>query len=439
MNSVNNLADRQLNLINKVKKYLKEQNKLKFNTFDSSVCYFSPHSDLPGYAQLKLWHHFKKNFFFFLKVNLKNILGTLYIKTYKIKNYKNFKKIKFKNIIITWGDIKSFDVNGLFYDKYFNVNSNENKKTLWFIILLGKKIPKKISKNCVIFYEVKKKFSYIKIFLILRNILSIKNLFHKQSVMTEYSYSLLSEIKKILNKNFVKMLMPYEGQPFQNTIFYLSKKIIKKIKTIGYVHSFPIALPLNFIFRQGSPDNLIVNGYDQYLCMIKYLGWKSNRIDILQSLRFSGQKKMNGFIYLPYQISSEKIILSSLGKIFANKKYTQYNYLKIKNHPLRAKSQIHIKLTNKIKNYLHNYDKKIIPDFSIFIGATGSIIEALEAGSTVIHISSNPLFEIYSNKLWSNIKIKKIDEFIYEYSLIKQGQLIKFNYGKSYFKKYINM
>jgi hypothetical protein len=439
MNSANNLSDRQLNLINKVKKYLKEQNKLKFNTFDSSVCYFSTFSDLPGYAQLKLWHNFKKNFFFFLKINFKNILGTLYIKTYKIKNHQNLKKIKFKNLIITWGDKKSFDDNGSYYDKYFNVNSNDNKETLWFIIFSGKRIPKKISKNCAIFYEVKKKFSYIKIFIVLKNILSIKNLYHKQSIMTEYSYSILSEIKKILNKNFVRILMPYEGQPFQNTIFYLSKKIIKKIKTIGYVHSFPIALPLNFIFRQGSPDNLIVNGYDQYLCMNKYLGWKSNRIDILQSLRFSGLRKMNGFIYLPYQISSEKIILSSLSKIFANKKYIQYSYLKIKNHPLRTKSQIHIKLTNKIKNYLYNYDKKIIPDFSIFIGSTGSIIEALEIGSKVIHISSNPLFEIYSNKLWSNIKVKKIDEFIFEYSLIKHSQLIKFNYGKSYFKKYINL
>jgi hypothetical protein len=439
MNSNNNLADRQLTLINKVQNYLKHQNKLKFNTFDSSVCYFSSFGNLPGYAQLKLWQNFKKNFFFFLKVNIKNILGTLYIKKFKIKNCKSYKKNKFKNIIITWGEKKSFDVNGLFYDKYFNVKSNENKQTLWFIIIIGEKIPKKISDNCVIFYQVKKKFSFIKIFIILKRILSIKSLYHGQSIMTEYSYSLLSEIKKILNKNFVRILMPYEGQPFQNTIFYLSKKIIKKIKTIGYIHSFPIALPLNYVFRQGSPDNLIVNGYDQYLCMIKYLGWKSNRINILKSLRFSGLRKMNGSIYLPYQISSEKIILSSLGKVFANKKYAQYIYLKIKNHPLRTKSQIHIKLTKKIKNYLHNYDKKIIPDFSIFIGATGSIIEALEAGSKVIHISSNPLFEIYSNKLWSNIKIKKIDEFIYEYSLIKQGQLIKFNYGKSYFKKYINM
>ena len=65
MNIANNLSDTQVYLINKTKKYLKKQNKLKFNTFDSSVCYFSPYSDLPGYSQLKLWHYFKKNFFFF--------------------------------------------------------------------------------------------------------------------------------------------------------------------------------------------------------------------------------------------------------------------------------------------------------------------------------------------------------------------------------------
>ena len=41
--------------------------------------------------------------------------------------------------------------------------------------------------------------------------------------------------------------MPYEGQPFQNTIFKKSKEINNSIRTVGYVHSFPVGLPSNLI------------------------------------------------------------------------------------------------------------------------------------------------------------------------------------------------
>ena len=41
--------------------------------------------------------------------------------------------------------------------------------------------------------------------------------------------------------------MPYEGQPFQNSIkAYIESKNLK-IKVLGYIHSPPLALPLNLI------------------------------------------------------------------------------------------------------------------------------------------------------------------------------------------------
>lgn len=439
MDSTDFVTKKQLKLIKVTKKYLDNLSKLKFNTFDSSVCYFSPHSDSVGFAQLKLWSNFKKNIFLFIKINLKNILGTLYIKEYKIIKNPKFISTKFKKIIITWGEYKYFNNDGSFYDKYFNVNSKNDNKNLWFIIYSGKRVPKKILNNCILFHESNKKFSTIKVLVLLKKIFSLRIFYHKQSIMTEFSYSLLSEIKKILNNNFFKMLMPYEGQPFQNTLFYYCKKNFKRIKTIGYVHSFPIGLPLNLIFRQGSPDKLIVNGNDQSFYIQKYLGWKNNRIKVLKSLRFSGLKKLNGFIYLPYHISSEKIILSSLDKIFNDKKYQQSRFLKVKRHPLKINSEFHINFSAKIERYINKNNKNITPNFSIFIGATGSVIEALESGTSVIHISSEPSFEIYSEKLWPSIKTIKIDKFIYKYSLTKPSQLIEFNYGKSFFKKYTNL
>ena len=66
--------------------------------------------------------------------------------------------------------------------------------------------------------------------------------------------------------------MPYEGQPFQNLIIKDVRKIALKVKTIGYIHSPPLALPANFMRKSFSPDQLIVNGKDQLYCFNRYLG-----------------------------------------------------------------------------------------------------------------------------------------------------------------------
>ena len=61
------------------------------------------------------------------------------------------------------------------------------------------------------------------------------------------------------------------------------------------------------------------------------------------------------------------------------------------------------KITYLIKN------QKVIKNsryksFTIFIGASGGIIEALERGYKVIQICEIPIFEAYSNKIWKSIK-----------------------------------
>ena len=71
----------------------------------------------------------------------------------------------------------------------------------------------------------------------------------------------------------------------------------------------------------------------------------------------------------------------------------------------------------------------------IFIGTTGSIIEALERGSEVIQICDDPFFDIYSPRIWPSIKVIKIDEYIYSYKLKKKGNLIKLGNKKNNLKK----
>ncbi len=424
-------------LINKAKSFIKKMEKSNINTFDSSFCYFCAFSELPGYALLKYWSSFKKNYFLIIKIVIINFVSSFYQKNFKIKKNKNFHLLKYKNIIVTWGNKKNFSNDGCYNDKYFNVNSRNQRNILWFIIFQDNNLPKKIDNNCIIFYQKNKKINLKKIFYIVIKIIFKKKFYYDVSSLTEYSYLVFKEFKYFLNNNLEKILIPYEGQPFQNTILKKAKLLYPKIQSVGYIHAFPIGLPTNLIHRDGSPDKLIVNGKDQLTNFTKFLGWDKKKIKILDSSRFYSGKKMNGHIFLPYHLNNSKNILLILKKLFKNKLYKNFNTLTIKNHPEKINSIPHKKIIKEMKNILitSKYDK----EYSVFFGATSSVVEALERGVKVIHISFDPAFEVYSNKLWENIHIKKIDEHIFEYSLNKKNQLIQFNKNEIMLKKYLKV
>ena len=52
-----------------------------------------------------------------------------------------------------------------------------------------------------------------------------------------------------------------------------------------------------------------------------------------------------------------------------------------------------------------------------------------------IHICGEPIFERYSNALWPNIKVNKISNNTYKYSLKKSETCIKFSNNKDLFEK----
>ena len=76
--------------------------------------------------------------------------------------------------------------------------------------------------------------------------------------------------------------------------------------------------------------------------------------------------------------------------------------------------------------------------YQIFIGTSGAIIESLERGNNVIQICDDPLYDIYSSKIWPSIETTKIDKNIYTYELKKKENLIKFGINNKVLKKYFN-
>ena len=442
----------QLELIAKAKEYLKKNLNNKINVHSSSFCFFCSYAINPGYAKLKLWENGIKNIFSSFIVFCKDIIAISLLNNHQITN--SSKKINtYNKIIVSWAIKENFLPNGSYYDRYFKINSREVSDSLWFLVGGDEILKEKIDNNIIIFSKRNKKNKYnflhfIKI--ILKNIIyskfNLNKIFHKISWSAEYSNIVFKEFKKFINNDVKKIIMPYEAQPFQNTIFREIKKTNNNIRTIGYVHCFPSGLPTSYIFRDGSPEELILNSREQYNLFTNYLSWDSDKLKILPSARYQENSvNMSGYIYLPYFIKSTRVIIKLLEEFIVKFGKKNISNLIVKNHPLKKDSKIHIETVEKINNLLLKYDSFFLKDndvkkISVFFGATSASIEALERGiDEAIHICDNPVFDSYSSLMWPSLHVSQISDNIFKYKLLKKGNLIKFgNNSELYKKSYLN-
>ena len=426
------LKNLQIDLLQKVKNHIFKLKKTKFN-----INYYIPHSYCDGYALLKFWINPTKNWFLRIKIIAREIY-LLSLENEIIIN-KNIKIKKYNKIILTWGNYKNFNSKGEFFDKYYKINNKELKNTLWIIIKTDLNKIKKINNNLIILQKKrKKKINFFKLFKIIFNISLWKYL--NFSYQNEFAYAIWNKINKYFDKNVTNLYFPYEGQSFQNYIIDQCKKKFPKIYTIGYVHSFPLGLPTNLIYRFDSPNKIFVNGYYQKKYLCDHLGWNKKNINVINSLRFQKNKIMNSQLFLPYYIEDQLLIYKKLLKLKNHKNYSKiFDSLLIKNHPEMTKSDTHLVLIKKIKKNIirHNQIKKN-NEYSIFIGCSGAAIEALVRNVKIIHISTEPILEIYSS-LWKFLNIGQIDKNIYTYNLkknIKKDQIIKIANQKKLSKNY---
>jgi hypothetical protein len=426
------LKNTQKNILANVKNHIQ-----KFKKSDVSLTYYLPHSESNGYALLKFWISPIKNFFFLLKVTLKEIYLLSFENKFKIQKKKILNNNK--NIIITWGNNKNFNSKGDFFDKYYNTDAKKLKSTLWIVFKTDVDELPKLKDNILLLYQDnKKKFSFIKFIKIFTKVNYWKNL--NFSYQNDNAKKIWKKIDPFFKSSVTNLYMPYEGQPFQNYIIEQSKKKNPRIKSCGYIHSFPLGLPANLMHRKNSPQKILINGSCQkdYLC--KNLGWAKEKIFVVESLRFEKNKKMNSQIFLPYYIEDPIFIYNKLMELKNIGLYNNiFKSLKIKNHPETRDSLVHKKLIiNLKKNVIKNNKFLESNNYSIFLGCSGAIIEALVRNVKVIHISSEPILEIYSN-LWNFLNLSKIIENVYTYNIkknINKKNVIKIDNKKKLLKKY---
>jgi len=400
-----------------------------------------------GYSLLKYFSD-KKNFYLIFKFFLSEIINIILINDYKIYKFNNR---KFKKIILTWGNETNIN-SDFYYDRYFSQKSNEDNDILWVVIYSGDYQRIENHKYTNVLFIIEKKKNLLKkvcSFLgLIITFLKTKKI-NFQNFLFFFTWHNIFKLKivklfaEIIHKDLELFLIPYEGQPFQLELIHNMKQN-SKIKTRGYIHSVP-SLPTHLIYKDNFPDELIVSSRDQFEFFKRELLPKNYNIYLVESARFqfSDSRIMKNKIFLPIDFYSQEKILNELVNLYKNE-FINYNIsnFEIKNHPARNNSKKHLKLIKKIKSFLETLDcegKNMLKNQSIFIGSTGSVIEALELDLDVFHITEDPVLEAYSQYIWRNIEVYSISEFTYKYKILKKNHSMIFRKNNNFFDNYVEI
>ena len=427
-------------------KIISNLKKKKIDTANSAVCYFHNYGDYISSSFLKIKFYGIKYYPKFLLNIFKNLYSTINTQNYDCT--KILKQKGFKYLLISHVSKKDFFKDGSYYDKYFSLQSNNHKNTLFFLNSIDGFSPKNLQKNIIVFKQIGKNFSLQKLLIdflkfVIKNKFSTKKIFHYFNFNSQFSKIIFPNIATLIKKNkFKKIFLFYEAQPYQN---YFIKKIKDKYKvpTIGFYHSGLLPVHSSLIHREGAPDKLFISGAAQKKYCEKYLGWPKKKVKNIKSFRYSKKillEKKNA-IFLPYTFSRPNFILKSLKNFFIDVEDNSLPKFVIKNHPATHSSKKHLKLVKKIKNIIKSQKKKFSnksKNISIFIGSTTSIILALEQKKEIIHICEDSIFDCYNDQIWNEIVTTKIGKNIFKYKLKKNKKILKLtNDNKSEIRNYL--
>jgi|TARA_B100001964_G_scaffold108098_1_gene120755 hypothetical protein len=434
----------QIDLIRKSKSYIEKSKQKGLDTSCFANSFFVV-ADQPSYFILKYFIYGKNSLLHKFYIFLKSLYSITNLSNYKIYNDK--KANNFIKIVVTWSKGNDFEKDGSYNDRYFKVNSKKDKQILWFLISLDSKFPRNLNENIIVLFKEdkeKKSFFYLikTIFInLFRFKFSISKFLASLSFYPHFSEIIFKKIKPLLfRNNFKKIVIPYESQPFQNYLFKNIKKHKQSIETVGYMHSSQ-PFPIHNLFRDGSPEKLLVHGSDQKFHLINYLGWPDEVIKLIPSMRFKKKDKLEiqNKILLPYHISNSEIYLQEFEKLLLSLD-KKIKPLTIVNHPHKMNSNIHLRLEKKL-NHLLELHKNIFSADSqqseiLIFGPSYVIIEALERGLEFTHICAEPILESYSETFWPNISVMKTNNYVFKYSLKNFGACVNLSVENNIFHKY---
>lgn len=360
---------------------------------------------------------------------LLDVLFVATLKNYKISltKYNN----NYENLVLTWGGEKDFDIQGNYFDKKFS-STNKSNKTLWYI--LGHENLSKIKKAKNSTLHFNEKISYnlfflIKkiIFLLFKHKFSLRKMIHYCNFYSMFSETLAESIYLSITKCKIKnVILPYEGQPFQDYLIEYIKQRDSKIKITGYAHSSQ-PLPLHLIFKNNKIDKLVAHNQNQFFHLNKRLFWPKNKLSLERSKKVKklDKDKFLNKITLPFGFQSTKDVINSVLYLI-NNKAIDISKFEIRNHPVMGHSRKHLDLVKKLKELRKtnfNIKKFSKNKTTIIIGPTSSVPEVLQTVDDIYHIYEDEITETYSSYFWPSIKVDIIGKSIIKYSTNNKSSL----------------
>ena len=437
-----NINKEQENIVNFVKSEISKLHEKKIDLAKTAYSYFATFGKTIGLAKINLNRFPVFGLIEYFVTIFKDNLNL--IRSHSLEIINESKHINQRILLISNASLKDFNNNGHYFDRYFRINSNDYKNIIFILHYLESEIPSKIEKNIILFRNKRNNFFNGLIFFLKEKFKS-KN--YETSSYSNFAEKICELIKKNINiLNLEKVIIPYEGQPFQQSVFAEVKMTKKEIETIGYDHSVPHSLPLNLFFRTGAPDTLIVNSKSQFENSVNFLNWPQERVKLAPSLRYQKNDKedFKNKIFFPYQIFNPKIVLNEFNNFLSQQEDFSLNKLDIKMHPVSPFIDKQKKLKNELLNIMNKYGNKFNSknsnkDTSIFIGATTAIIVALEKNIRVFHLCTNPILDSYSNYMWPKLRINYVSQYIFEYKVDEKNNFLTFGDNSEQFNNhYIN-
>ena len=435
MKKIKDLINFQFSSIKTAIRYLESCKKKNIDITISPYCDFVTWADGLGFENFLLLIKKKKinfkflKFFFYESLLIRNNYELINLNN----NLGNYKKI---NVVYSYCSKENFDNKGVFSDKYFSENNKKNKNTFWFLISLDNFVPK-YGKNIFI---IKRKKDYFGFFYNIKFIFSClfkKNFFHICNKTSNFSKIISTHFYNTFKDKNFSLYLPFENRPHQNSVIKKAKFISNENKVFGYLHPMPWSFQLDMIYKNKSLDRLYVCSKIQKKVLSKYFQWPLKKIKIVNSLRFNKLVKRNNYIFLPYEIQNkEEFYLNSIKKFFDLSLASTKN-LKISIHPLKLKNLKHLRLKKKIFENVKFSNSNSVhkKNYPVILGAPGGVVaECLQTVGKAYHITDN-VFDIFSSKMWNNIKTKKISSNLYEYTFLKNQNLIETNNKKNNFSR----
>jgi hypothetical protein len=173
--------------------------------------------------------------------------------------------------------------------------------------------------------------------------------------------------------------------------------------------------------------------------MYNHLGWSQAQVRCIPSLRYRQNDTSNfsGWIFLPYEFDQAAVITAAFEAFLEAQSPGSLPNLVPRCHPARLQSNAHLQLMEQLNVILQQFADRFFPSgdrqLSVFIGATSAVIEAMEKGIEVVHISASPIFETFQPEVWTYIEVDQLGSNTFVYKLKQKGAYIELGADSSPF------